>query len=183
MAESCRKPRICSPPAGRLCSAFINCDEELWYDCTAWNMNLKSQIATSSGEHGSQFVTGARHGGRRKLPIAFTEHGAIMAANVLNSSKAIEMSVFIVRAFVKMREQLMATVTLAKRLVEVENLLLTHDSALRDLYQKIRSLLLPPEEPERKQIGFSVKESRAKYRAKKPKRRLINDCKTFNLSN
>jgi ORF6N domain len=132
-------------------------------------MNLKSQFATSSGENLSQFVSSSLHGGRRKLPTAFTEHGAIMASSVLNSSKAIEMSVFIVRAFVKMREQLLATATLAKRLAEVEKLLLVHDSALRDLYQKIQPLLMPPEEPEQKRIGFDVRESRAKYRTKKPK--------------
>ncbi len=99
------------------------------------------------------------------LPYAFTEHGAIMAATVLNSPKAVEMSVFVVRAFIKMREQLLATTTLAKRLAEVEKLLLTHDSALRDLYQKIRPLLLPPPEQERKAIGFCVKERRAQYRS------------------
>ena len=75
-----------------------------------------------------------------------------MAANVLNSHQAIEMSVFIVRAFVKMREQLLATATLAKRLAEVEKLLLVHDSALRDLYQEIQPLLMPPEESEKKRI-------------------------------
>jgi len=101
------------------------------------------------------------------LPYAFTEHGAIMAATVLNSPQAVEMSVFVVRAFIKMREQLLATATLAKRLAEVERLLLTHDSALRDLYQKIRPLLLPPPEPERKAIGFCVKERRAQYRLMK----------------
>ena len=105
----------------------------------------------------------------KALPHAFTEHGAMMAANVLNSHQAIEMSVFIVRAFVKMREQLMATATLAKRLAEVEKLLLVHDSALLDLYQKIQPLLMPPEEPEKKRIGFDVRESRVKYRTKKPK--------------
>jgi hypothetical protein len=105
----------------------------------------------------------------KALPHAFTEHGAIMAANVLNSHQAIEMSVFIVRAFVKMREQLMATATLAKRLAEVEKLLLVHDTALQDLYLKISPLLLPPEEPEKKRIGFDVRESRTKYRTKKPK--------------
>jgi phage regulator Rha-like protein len=115
---------------------------------------LRSQIATlKRGQH------------RKYAPYAFTEHGAIMAATVLNSSKAVEMSVFVVRVFVKMREQLLATATLAKRLAEVEKLLLTHDSALRDLYQKIRPLLLPPAEPERKRIGFGVKERRAIYRA------------------
>jgi hypothetical protein len=98
------------------------------------------------------------------MPYAFTEHGAIMAATVLNSPQAVEMSVFVVRAFIMMREQLLTTTTLAKRLADVEKLLLTHDSALRDLYQKIRPLLLPPPEPERKSIGFGVKERTAKYR-------------------
>jgi len=101
------------------------------------------------------------------LPYAFTEHGAIMAATVLNSPKAVEMSVFVVRAFIKLREQLLATAELAKRLAEVEKELLTHDSALRDLYQKIRPLLLPPPPPGRKPIGFGVKEARAAYRAKR----------------
>ncbi len=129
--------------------------------------NLKSQFATSSSPGmRSQIATASAHGGRRKLPYAFTEHGAIMAATVLNSSKAVEMSVFVVRAFVKMREQLMATATLAKRLAEVEKLLLTHDSALRDLYQKIRPLLLPPPEPAKTKIGFGVREARARYSPK-----------------
>ncbi len=76
------------------------------------------------------------------------------------------MSVFVVRAFVKMREQLMATANLAKRLADVEKLLLTHDSALRDLYQKIRPLLLPPPEPAKTKIGFGVREARARYSPK-----------------
>src|SRR5580704_18488066 len=71
--------------------------------------NLKSQIATSSS-----------HGGRRKLPNAFTENGAIMAANVLNSPEAVRMSVFVVRAFVKMRELLGGTKELAKQLAALE---------------------------------------------------------------
>ncbi len=106
-------------------------------------------------------------GGRRYPPYAFTEHGAIMAANVLRSRKAEEMSVFVVRAFVKMREQLLATAALEKRLAEIEKVLLTHDGALRDLYQKIRPLLLPPAEPKRKRIGFHIKEKRASYGRKK----------------
>jgi len=136
--------------------------------------NLKSQFATSSSPGmRSEIATASAHGGRRKLPYAFTEHGAIMAATVLNSSKAVEMSVFVVRAFVKMREQLMATATLAKRLAEVEKLL-THDSTLRNLYQKIRPLLLPapsnaegpPPEPAKMKIGFGVREARARYSPK-----------------
>ncbi len=113
---------------------------------------LRFQNGTSKGGRG----------GRRYLPHAFTEHGAMMAATVLNSSKAIEMSVFVIRAFVKMREQLMATATLAKRLADVEKLLLTHDSALRDLYQKIRPLLLPPADPAKPRIGFNLRESKKK---------------------
>jgi len=92
-----------------------------------------------------------------------------MAATILKSPIAVQMSVFIVRAFVKMREQLMATVTLGKRLAEVEKLLLVHDSALRDLYQKIEPLLMPPEEPGKKRIGFEAREARMKYGTKKPK--------------
>lgn len=80
-------------------------------------VNLTSQNAISR----------SGHGGRRTLPYAFTEHGALMAVNILKSPSAVQMSVFIVRAFVKMREQLMATVALAKRLAEVEKLLLVHD--------------------------------------------------------
>jgi hypothetical protein len=110
-------------------------------------------------------TTSQRFRSPKYRPNVFTEHGAIMAATVLNSSQAVEMSVFVVRAFVKMREQLLATATLAKRLAEVEKALLIHDSDLRDLYQKIRPLLLPPPDPDTKPIGFSVKERRASYRA------------------
>jgi len=112
----------------------------------------------------SQAVTSLAKLKFSKRVHAFTEHGAIMAATVLNSPRAVEMSVFVVRAFVKMREGMLSTATLAKRLAEVEKDLLTHDAALRDLYQKLRPLLLPPPEPERKPIGFGVKERRAAYR-------------------
>jgi hypothetical protein len=135
--------------------------------------DLRSQFATSNTPDFRpklrfQFGTSKiGRGGRRYLPYAFTEHGAIMAATVLNSSKAVEMSVFVVRAFVKMREQLLTTATLAKRLAEVEKLLLTHDSALQALYQAIRPLLLPPPEPDRPKIGFGVHEKRATYRTRR----------------
>ncbi len=90
-----------------------------------------------------------------------------MAATVLNSPRAVQMSVFVVRAFVQMREQLQGRVEWEKRLAEIERTLLAHDTALRDLYQKIRPLLLPPPEAPRKQIGFQVKEQRARYSVKK----------------
>jgi hypothetical protein len=105
-------------------------------------------------------------GGRTKAPWVFTEHGAVMAANVLNSPKAVEMSVFVVRAFVKMREKLSATHELARRLAEIEKQLLVHDTALIDLYEQIRPLLLPPPDPTPKKIGFSVRERRAGYRTR-----------------
>ncbi len=93
-------------------------------------------------------------GGRRTRPYAFTEHGALQAANILNSTKAEAMSVYVIRAFVRMREELSTNQVVAKRLAEIEKTLLTHDTALRDLYQKIRPLLLPPPDPPKPRIGF-----------------------------
>ena len=115
----------------------------------------------------SQTVTLKRGQHIKYLPYAFTEHGAFMAAAVLNSPRAVQMSVFVVRAFIKMREQLLNRAELEKRLADIEKVLLSHDAALRDLYQKIRPLLLPPPEPPRKKIGFGVREKRARYRAKR----------------
>jgi hypothetical protein len=125
----------------------------------------RSQIATLKSDVSmwSQIATTSTHGGGRKRPYAFTEHGAIMAASVLNSPQAVEMSVFIVRAFVKMREHLATTRELAKRLAEIERQLIIHDGALGDLYDRIRPLLLPPEDPPTKPIGFGVREARARY--------------------
>ena len=101
-----------------------------------------------------QIGTSKGRGGRRKLPRVFTEHGAIMAATVLNSERAVAMSVFIVRAFVKMRTELLADATLEARLQVIEKTLLGHDSALRDVIQKLRPLLLPPPELPKPRIGF-----------------------------
>lgn len=110
--------------------------------------HLKSQNAISS----------SGHGGVRKLPWVFTEHGAVMAANILRSERAIQMSMFVVRAFIKMREQLLNRTELEKRLSEIEKVLLSHDAALRDLYQKIKPLLLPPPDTPSRQIGFKLRE-------------------------
>jgi len=105
---------------------------------------LTSQIAMSK----------PGRGGRRTRPYAFTEHGALQVANVLNSSKAEAMSIYVIRAFIRMREELSANQAVSKRLAEIERTLLTHDAALRDLYQKIRPLLLPPPDQPKRRIGF-----------------------------
>jgi len=86
--------------------------------------NLMSQFATSSW------------GGRRKLPLAFTEHGAIMAASVLNSDRAVEMSVYVVRAFVQLRELLVDHQALAGKLAELERRVTHHDNALAEVITK-----------------------------------------------
>jgi len=95
----------------------------------------------------------------KALPHAFTEYGALMAANVLNSPDAVKMSVFIIRAFIKQREALSANATILKRLAEIDHTLLLHDSALRDLYQKLLPLLQPPPGKPRLRIGFKPEES------------------------
>jgi hypothetical protein len=125
-----------------------------------------SQIAMSSSQavesegsvpNWSQFVTSSkRHRGAAYRPWAFTEHGAIMAATILNSPEAVAMSVFVVRAFMQMREQLAANAAILKRLAEIDKTLLEHDSALRGIWTKLQPLLAPPPEPPRKRIkGFN----------------------------
>jgi len=106
--------------------------------------SLMSQIATSK----------PGRGGTRKRPLVFTEHGAIMAAAVLNSPRAIEVSVYVVRAFVQMREALVAHKKIGKRLDELERKLGTHDRAIGQILEAIRQLTQPPELPKRRRIGF-----------------------------
>jgi hypothetical protein len=101
-------------------------------------------------------VTSKSRGGARYRPYAFTEHGALQAANILNSARAVQMSVFVIRAFVKMRDELAANSAMAKRLAQIDDTLFLHDSALRDLYQKLRPLLAPPPDPpQKRRIGFT----------------------------
>jgi len=112
---------------------------------------LRSQIATSKSSAG--------RGGRRYLPYAFTEHGAIQAANVLNSVRAVEMSIYVVRAFVKLRELLASNTELAQRLDElearIEEKLVGHDQAIAAMLSAIRGLMNPPA-PKRRGIGFTA---------------------------
>lgn len=107
--------------------------------------DLRSQSATSKPQRG----------GRRYLPYAFTEHGAIMAATVLNSERAVEMSVFVVRAFVRLREMLSTNRELASKLAELEGRLDTQDASIQNLFEAIKELMIP-EEPSRRRIGFEL---------------------------
>ena len=96
------------------------------------------------------------------LPFVFTEHGAIMAANVLNSPRAAQMSVFVVRAFVRLRQMVTVHKEMAAKLTELERKVTIHDFHIKSLFEAIRKLMTPPEPKERK-IGFIVKERTAKY--------------------
>ena len=127
--------------------------------------NLKSQIATSSLR--SQFVTSSSHGGKRKLPWVFTEHGALMLASVLNSEVAVQASVRVVRAFVKLREMIAANAQLAAKLEELERRLDSNDEAIVDLFAALKRLIEPPEPPKRREIGFHVRERSGRYRTKR----------------
>ena len=122
---------------------------------------LRSQFATLKRGHHSKY-----------LPYAFTEHGAIMAANVLNSPKAIEMSVFVVRAFIKMRETLANNKALALKLAELEKKLTerlnVHERAIVHVVGEIRKLMAsaePSPEQSKRKIGFEVKERKSAYKA------------------
>jgi len=106
--------------------------------------NLISQIAISS----------SGYGGVRKPPRAFTEHGAIMVASILNSPKAVEMSVFVVRAFVELRRQFSIRDELAKRLDQIERKLLRHDTSLQEVHRELKALRQDAEKPGRRQLGF-----------------------------
>ena len=103
-----------------------------------------SQIATSS----------KRHRGAVYRPFAFTEHGAIMAATILNSPQAVQMSVYVVRAFIQMREQIAANAEILKRLAEIDKVLLGHDEALRIIWGQLQPLLAAPSLPAKPRIGF-----------------------------
>ena len=94
-------------------------------------------------------------GGRRAPPYAFTEHGAIMLASVLNSPRAVEMSIYVVRAFVQLRVMIVDHKELAARLEELEGKVSGHDQALQTIVAAVRQLTNPPPAPPRPRIGFS----------------------------
>jgi hypothetical protein len=111
--------------------------------------SLRLQIATLNKP--------GRGGHRKFLPYAFTEHGALMAAAVLNSPQAIEVSIYVVRTFVAIREAIVGTGDIARRLADLERRLEEglgrHDQAIAEILRAIRSLMAPTE-PKRRPIGF-----------------------------
>jgi phage regulator Rha-like protein len=122
---------------------------------------LRSQIATSK----------QGRGGRRYTPYAFTEHGAIMLANVLSTPRAAEVSVYVVRAFVRLRQMVATNTEVTAKLAALERRVAGHDAAIASLVRAIRQLMAPPERS-RRSIGFRVEERRPAYgRPREVKRR------------
>lgn len=118
---------------------------------------MRSQVATADLRSQTVTSSSASHGGRRYLPYAFTEHGALMAAGVLNTPRAIEVSVYVIRAFVKLRGLLATHKELAGKLAELERKVASHDTAIQSLVSAIRRLMEPPPTPPRPRIGFHSK--------------------------
>jgi len=117
-------------------------------------------------------VTGSqKHRNPRYVPYAFIEHGAVMAANILRSDRAIQMSVFVVRAFIRMRQMLIEHRGLARKLSELEKELTArldvHEIAINEMFTQIKRLLSSPSEPEppKKRIGFLVEEPHVPYKS------------------
>ena len=154
--------RICGVPPKRLNEQF-NRNRERFPDDFAFVLT-KEELAQMRSQNATASRRNIRH-----LPIAFTEHGALMLANVLKSPTAVEASIRVVRAFVWMREQLAAHKELAQKLKELEGRVTEHDGALTDLFEAIRQLLIPPEKP-RPEIRFHVRETAPPYRFKRQKR-------------
>ena len=124
----------------------------------------EARALQASAVNRSQIVTGSqKHRDPRYRPYAFTEHGAIMAASVLNSPRAVQASVFVVRAFVRMREALSARKDFAEKLAELERKVETHDMAIREVVEAIKQLAAMPElpggrtVPSKEGIGFLPK--------------------------
>lgn len=124
---------------------------------------------TLEEETGLIFQTGIssrKHGGRRKPVSAFTEQGVAMLSSVLRSRRAVQVNIAIMRAFVRLRQVLVANRELAQKLAELEGKLVTHDGQIQAIFEAIRQLMTPPE-PLRKEIGFHVKEDSVPYRVKR----------------
>ena len=109
-------------------------------------------------------------GGRRYLPYVFTEQGVAMLSSVLNSKRAIDVNIAIMRAFVQLRKMIASNNKLARKLAELEQHLESHDEQIQSIFEAIRQLMTPPAKP-RKKIGFGVKEKQAAYGRRGVKRK------------
>lgn len=127
--------------------------------------NLRLQFATSSSK-------GTGHGGRRYAPLAFTEHGAIMAAMVLGSPRATALSVYVVRAFVELRGMLSSNRELAVKVHALERKVSVHERNIAELVDSMADLLAAPPAPPKRSIGFlPLEEKKAKPAGKAAARR------------
>jgi hypothetical protein len=121
--------------------------------------NLRLQSATSSSTSSAK---GASHGGRRYAPLAFTEHGAIMASMVLNSARATALSVYVVRAFVELRGMLSSNKELAAKVHSLERKVSVHERNIAEIADSMASLLASPPTPPKQPIGFVTPEDTGK---------------------
>ena len=117
-----------------------------------FQLNLSEAVAVMRSR--SQNATLKRGQNIKYRPYAFTDYGVIQVANVLNSDAATAMSIYVVRSFMQMREELLTGATILKRLADIDRTLLEHDAALRTIWHELQPLLLPPPEPPKRRIGF-----------------------------
>jgi hypothetical protein len=119
--------------------------------------NLRSHFGTSSW------------GGSRYTPMAFTEQGVAMLSSVLNSDRAIDVNIAIMRAFVQLRKTIASHDRLERKLTELEHHLENHDEQIQAIFEAIRQLMAPPDKKGKKKIGFTAKEKQKKYGKKASK--------------
>ena len=129
-------------------------------------LSARSETSTDSLGSRSQIATLKRGANVKYLPLAFTEHGAVMLATILKTKRASEVSVFVVRAFIRMHRMLADQRQLAFKLSELESKLASHDTQFKIVFDAIRQLIQKPKpepEPPKRKIGFHVSEPMAKY--------------------
>jgi hypothetical protein len=131
-------------------------NEQVKRNATRFPADFAFTLTAAEFAHLKPQIAAASWGGRRTLPLAFTEHGALMAASVLNSARATEMSVYVVRAFVQLRELLFTHQALADKLAELEQRVAAHDESLNDVIDAIRALMARPSAPPGRPIGFTA---------------------------
>jgi hypothetical protein len=118
---------------------------------------LRSQIVTSS----------LTHGGRRHRPYVFTEQGVAMLSSVLNTDRAVQVNIAIMRTFIKLREAMASNRDLAHKFNELEARVGGHDEQIVEIIEAIRQLIAPPAEDSKKEMGFHVRETPPPYRVRK----------------